>query len=522
MGDWLDFWVIMAVAIINAVIGFVQEGRAEKALAGIRGHAVGRGAARAATAAGSPCPAADLVPGDVVRLMPGDKVPADVRLLEAFQLRIDESALTGESVPSSKDHRAGSRSMPGSATARRWRSRARSSRPVRGAGLVTGTGVEHRDRQDPEPRPTRRGRSHTPLTRQLDDFGRILTIVILAMAAFMLLIGRFLHQMPFDELISATIGFAVAAIPEGLPALVTITLALGVQQMASAERDHAQAPRRRDARVGDDRLLRQDRHAHQERDDRAAHRDAGRGVRGHRARLSAGRCDRAGGRRRRGRRPRRRSSRSRRSATTRTSCPTLRQAQGPAAQGAVAGRRAHRGRAQGRRDEGRRRRRREHAGSPCCRSTRRTSSWRRSTAAPRASRAILVKGAPDRLLERSIAQRGAARARAARRRRAGTASIDELSAQGLRVLAAPAARSARRRRRHGGRPRATRVPRRVGHRRPAPARGDRRDRGLPRRGHQREDDHRRPRRHRPRDRSRDGARRAATTCACSPAPSSRR
>src|SRR6478735_4208165 len=101
MGDWLDFWVIMAVAIINAVIGYVQEGRAEKALAGIRGMLSADASARR-DGGWVTVPAADLVPGDVVRLMPGDKVPADLRLLQAHQLRIDEAALTGESVPSSK------------------------------------------------------------------------------------------------------------------------------------------------------------------------------------------------------------------------------------------------------------------------------------------------------------------------------------------------------------------------------------------------------------------------------------
>src|SRR6478735_6907347 len=101
MGDWLDFWVIMAVAIINAVIGFVQEGRAEKALAGIRGMLSAHAHARR-DGGWLTVPAADLVPGDVVRLMPGDKVPADIRLFQAFQLRVEESALTGESVPSSK------------------------------------------------------------------------------------------------------------------------------------------------------------------------------------------------------------------------------------------------------------------------------------------------------------------------------------------------------------------------------------------------------------------------------------
>ena len=229
MGDWLDFWVIMVVAIINAVIGYIQEGRAEKALAGIRGMLSADASARRdggwVTVA-----AADLVPGDVVRLTPGDKVPADLRLLQAFQLRIDEAALTGESVPASKtadpvDPDAGvgdRRSMAFSGTI---------VSAGQGRGVVTATGAT-----------TELGRIQslaeeaealaTPLTRQLDGFGRILTLVILGMAAVMMMIGRFLHGMPYPELISAAIGFAVAAIPEGLPALVTITLAIGVQQMA--------------------------------------------------------------------------------------------------------------------------------------------------------------------------------------------------------------------------------------------------------------------------------------------------
>ena len=102
MGDWLDFWVIMAVAVINAVIGFVQEGRAEKALAGIRGMLSADATARR-SGAWTTIPAADLVPGDLVRLAPGDKVPADLRLTSVAQLRIEEAALTGESVPSSKE-----------------------------------------------------------------------------------------------------------------------------------------------------------------------------------------------------------------------------------------------------------------------------------------------------------------------------------------------------------------------------------------------------------------------------------
>jgi len=229
MGEWLDFQVILAVAVVNAVIGFLQEGRAEKALAGIRGMLSADADARR-DGGWVRVDAADLVPGDVVRLAPGDKVPADLRLLQSFRLRIDESALTGESVPVAKsvepapeDAGVGDRtSMAFSGTivsAGQGRGVVTATGPATEIGRIQALSDDARDLQ-------------TPLTRQLDAFGRVLALVILGMAAVMLLIGRFLHGMPYDELISAAIGFSVAAIPEGLPALITITLAIGVQQMA--------------------------------------------------------------------------------------------------------------------------------------------------------------------------------------------------------------------------------------------------------------------------------------------------
>lgn len=229
MGEWLDFQVILAVAVVNAVIGFLQEGRAEQALAGIRGMLSADADARR-DGGWVRVDAADLVPGDVVRLAPGDKVPADLRLLQSFRLRIDESALTGESVPVAKsvepapeDAGVGDRtSMAFSGTivsAGQGRGVVTATGPATEIGRIQALSDDARDLQ-------------TPLTRQLDAFGRVLALVILGMAAVMLLIGRFLHGMPYDELISAAIGFSVAAIPEGLPALITITLAIGVQQMA--------------------------------------------------------------------------------------------------------------------------------------------------------------------------------------------------------------------------------------------------------------------------------------------------
>jgi magnesium-transporting ATPase (P-type) len=229
LGEWIDFAVILGVAVINAIIGFVQEGRAESALEGIRQmlsiHAHARRDGEWADVA-----AEDLVPGDIVRVRSGDRVPADVRLLEATNLRVDESPLTGEAVPASKDPApveadagVGDRSsmlFSGTLVA-----------AGQGVGVVTATGpraeigriqamiaeVESFD---------------TPLTREINDFGKKLSWVILGMAAAMIVIGRVIHDFSIPEMVSAAIGFAVAAIPEGLPAIMTITLALGVQQMA--------------------------------------------------------------------------------------------------------------------------------------------------------------------------------------------------------------------------------------------------------------------------------------------------
>lgn len=229
MGDWLDFWVIVSVAIINAVIGYVQEGRAEKALAGIRGMLSADASVRR-DGGWTTIPAAELVPGDLVRLAPGDKVPADLRLTQAHQLRIDESALTGESVPSSKqDEPVAESAGIGDRACMAFSGTIVSG--GQGRGIVTGTGAGTEIGKI-QALVGDAGSLATPLTKQLAAFGKVLTLVILGMAVVMLLIGKYLHGMELGELTSATIGFAVAAIPEGLPALVTITLAIGVQQMA--------------------------------------------------------------------------------------------------------------------------------------------------------------------------------------------------------------------------------------------------------------------------------------------------
>ncbi len=229
MGDWVDFSVILAVAVINTAIGLIQEGRAEKALDAIKGmlsvraHVLRDGSV-------SDIDAETLVPGDVIKVRPGDRIPADSRLLEATNLQVEESALTGESVAAVKDVAVvDAEANVGDRTSMLYSG----TLVVAGTGtaVVTGTGVD-----------TEIGRIQTmiseaesletPLARTLGRFGKQLAWLILAMGAFMMLVGWLVHGLGGRELVSATIGFAVAAIPEGLPALVTITLALGVQQMA--------------------------------------------------------------------------------------------------------------------------------------------------------------------------------------------------------------------------------------------------------------------------------------------------
>ncbi len=229
LGHWIDTGVILAVVIVNAMIGFIQEGKAEQALASLRKMLSLHAQARR-DGEWKEIEADELVPGDIVRLRSGNRVPADMRLVEAINLRIEESALTGESVPAQKkpdlvaaEAGVGDRhSMVYSGTI---------VAAGRGVGVVTATGPA-----------TELGRINrmisevetlaTPLTRQMNRFSKILSIVIVGLAGVMWFVGWLFHDFSIAELFLAAIGFAVAAIPEGLPAILTITLALGVQSMA--------------------------------------------------------------------------------------------------------------------------------------------------------------------------------------------------------------------------------------------------------------------------------------------------
>jgi magnesium-transporting ATPase (P-type) len=226
---WVDTGVILAVVVVNGIIGFVQEGRAEKAMEAIREMLAPRSAVlRDGQRRG--VDAAALAPGDIVLLEAGDRVPADLRLIEARGLKAEEAILTGESVPVDKDVRpVAEEAALGDRTSMLFSGTLIAAGTGRGVVVATGPS-------------TQIGRISgmlstveqltTPLVRQMDRFARWLTVFILIVAASILAYGYFVGQMPFAELFMAVVGLSVAAIPEGLPAVLTITLAVGVQAMA--------------------------------------------------------------------------------------------------------------------------------------------------------------------------------------------------------------------------------------------------------------------------------------------------
>ncbi|MFC3890788.1 HAD-IC family P-type ATPase [Lentzea rhizosphaerae] len=228
LGEVVDASVVFGVVVINAIIGFVQEARAEKALDALVAM-VRTEVTVVRDGVSARVPSAELVPGDVVLLEAGDQVGADLRLVAARELRVDESALTGESVPSAKN----SLVLPPETALADRANMAYSGTLVTagsGRGVVVATGAE-----------TEIGRVHrlvsttatvqTPLTRKLAHFSQVLTFVILGLAAFSVVVGV-LRGEPFAEMVTAAVALAVGAIPEGLPAAVTVTLAIGVARMA--------------------------------------------------------------------------------------------------------------------------------------------------------------------------------------------------------------------------------------------------------------------------------------------------
>lgn len=228
LDDWVAAGVIFGVVFLNSVIGVIQEGKALSALAALT-QALKTEATVIRSGEKQRIDATDLVPGDIVLLQSGDKVPADIRLLKSRELQIDESALTGESLPVSK---AVSVQAHDTLLADRINMLYSSTLVTYGTGrgVVVATGDD-----------TEIGRIsklissaeilETPLTRKIARFSHILLFAILALAAVTFMVGLY-HGDSWENLFIASVSLSVAMIPEGLPAVMTITLAIGVSRMA--------------------------------------------------------------------------------------------------------------------------------------------------------------------------------------------------------------------------------------------------------------------------------------------------
>ncbi|MEB4677378.1 cation-transporting P-type ATPase [Enterobacteriaceae bacterium G50] len=229
MGHWVDTAVILGVTVINALIGYIQESNAEKSLQSIR-NMLSSDAQVIRDGKHATIPTTDLVPGDIVVLRAGDRIPADMRLIEAHNLRVEEAILTGESTVVDKHTEALTGDLPlGDRTNMLFSGTTVSAGGGIGVVVATGQATElGRINQMMADVQTLR----TPLLVQMDKLGKAIFVIILAMMAVLFVFSVLLRDMPMGELLLSLISLAVAAVPEGLPAIISIILSLGVQAMA--------------------------------------------------------------------------------------------------------------------------------------------------------------------------------------------------------------------------------------------------------------------------------------------------
>jgi magnesium-transporting ATPase (P-type) len=226
---WIDTGVIIGVVFINALIGFIQEGRAEQALAAIQ-HILPRYAIARRDDLWQEVNAEEVVPGDVIALQAGDKVPADMRLFYCKNLQIDEAVLTGESSPTAKSiDVCGRDAIIGDRHCMAYSGTLVTSGQGHGMAVSIGerTEIGRINELVKKVRPTT-----TPLLKQIDRFGRQLTLAILGLGLITFTFGILARDYSIVETLLAVVGLCVAAIPEGLPAIMTIALAIGVRRMA--------------------------------------------------------------------------------------------------------------------------------------------------------------------------------------------------------------------------------------------------------------------------------------------------
>ena len=229
MGHWVDMFVILGVAIINALIGHIQESNAEKSLQSIR-NMLSSEAVVVRQGNHETIPTTSLVPGDIVVIRAGDRIPADLRVIEAHNLRVEEAILTGESTVVEKNSDALSGELPlGDRYNLLYSGTTVSSGGGKGVVVATGGETElghiNQMMSDIE-------KHRTPLMVQMDKLGKTIFITILVMMVALFVFSLLFRDMPVSELVLSLISLAVAAVPEGLPAIISIILSLGVQAMA--------------------------------------------------------------------------------------------------------------------------------------------------------------------------------------------------------------------------------------------------------------------------------------------------
>ncbi|MEA5572650.1 cation-transporting P-type ATPase [Calothrix sp. UHCC 0171] len=228
IGQWVNAGVIWGVTLINAIIGFIQESKAESAIAALA-SSVKTNATILRNAQKVQVPSTELVPGDLVLLASGDKVPADVRLVQSRDLQVNESALTGESVAIEKNTQV---IQVDAVLAERTNMAYAGSFVTFGTGKGIVVAIGEATETGRISQLIEQGTSlKTPLTRKFDKFSRTLLYIILAIAALTFAVGLG-YGNSWVGMFEAAIAFAVSAIPEGLPAVVTVTLAIGVSRMA--------------------------------------------------------------------------------------------------------------------------------------------------------------------------------------------------------------------------------------------------------------------------------------------------
>ncbi|WP_420245298.1 cation-transporting P-type ATPase [Citrobacter sedlakii] len=229
MGHWVDTAVILGVAVINALIGHVQENNAEKSLKGIR-NMLSSAAVVIRNGQHETAPTTELVVGDIVVLRAGDRIPADLRVMEAHNLRVEEAILTGESTVVDKTAEALQGELPlGDRKNLLFSGTTLSAGAGLGVVIATGEATElgHINQMM-----TAIEKHRTPLLVQMDKLGKAIFSLILAMMVGLFIFSLLLRDMPMGELLLSLISLAVAAVPEGLPAIISIILSLGIQTMA--------------------------------------------------------------------------------------------------------------------------------------------------------------------------------------------------------------------------------------------------------------------------------------------------